>query len=117
MNGYASAQFTCDRVINSVGFHISTFFLKNYLANLKSFSKITSSGSTFPASISGNVSHIVSPGDLDCIAGATSQNGAFVWDIKKGKVIQRFNEVRCYFLVAEQPDVYAAPDFPSAVVS
>ncbi|XP_036155651.1 WD repeat-containing protein 17 isoform X1 [Myotis myotis] len=32
------------------------------------------------------------PGDLDCIAGATSQNGAFVWDIKKGKVIQRFDE-------------------------
>ncbi|XP_014403244.1 PREDICTED: WD repeat-containing protein 17 [Myotis brandtii] len=32
------------------------------------------------------------PGDLDCIAGATSQNGAFIWDIKKGKVIQRFNE-------------------------
>ncbi|XP_054421804.1 WD repeat-containing protein 17 isoform X4 [Pteronotus mesoamericanus] len=32
------------------------------------------------------------PGDLDCIAGATSQNGAFIWDVKKGKMIQRFNE-------------------------
>ncbi|XP_019605025.2 WD repeat-containing protein 17 isoform X7 [Rhinolophus sinicus] len=32
------------------------------------------------------------PGDLNCIAGATSQNGAFIWDIKKGKMVQRFNE-------------------------
>ncbi|KAM6220321.1 WD repeat-containing protein 17 isoform 5-T5 [Rhynchocyon petersi] len=32
------------------------------------------------------------PGDLNCIAGATSRNGAFIWDIKKGKMIQRFNE-------------------------
>ncbi|KAB1257536.1 WD repeat-containing protein 17 [Camelus dromedarius] len=33
-----------------------------------------------------------SPGDLNCIAGATSRNGAFIWDIKKGKMAQRFNE-------------------------
>ncbi|XP_023375749.1 WD repeat-containing protein 17 [Pteropus vampyrus] len=32
------------------------------------------------------------PGDLNCIAGATSQNGAFIWDVKKGKMVQRFNE-------------------------
>ncbi|KAM7111640.1 WD repeat-containing protein 17 isoform 2-T2 [Molossus nigricans] len=32
------------------------------------------------------------PGDLNCIAGATSQNGAFIWDIKKGKIVHRFNE-------------------------
>ncbi|XP_064333655.1 WD repeat-containing protein 17 isoform X1 [Camelus dromedarius] len=32
------------------------------------------------------------PGDLNCIAGATSRNGAFIWDIKKGKMAQRFNE-------------------------
>ncbi|XP_063090796.1 WD repeat-containing protein 17 isoform X1 [Cavia porcellus] len=32
------------------------------------------------------------PGGLNCIAGATSQNGAFIWDIQKGKMIQRFNE-------------------------
>ncbi|KAF4026085.1 hypothetical protein G4228_018257 [Cervus hanglu yarkandensis] len=32
------------------------------------------------------------PGDLNCIAGATSRNGAFIWDIKKGKMVQRFNE-------------------------
>ncbi|XP_040587725.1 WD repeat-containing protein 17 isoform X2 [Mesocricetus auratus] len=32
------------------------------------------------------------PGDLNCIAGATSQNGAFIWDVQKGKMIQRFNE-------------------------
>ncbi|XP_032774664.1 WD repeat-containing protein 17 [Rattus rattus] len=32
------------------------------------------------------------PGDLNCIAGATSRNGAFIWDIQKGKMIQRFNE-------------------------
>ncbi|XP_034375964.1 WD repeat-containing protein 17 isoform X7 [Arvicanthis niloticus] len=32
------------------------------------------------------------PGDLNCIAGATSRNGAFIWDIQKSKVIQRFNE-------------------------
>ncbi|XP_066092130.1 WD repeat-containing protein 17 isoform X3 [Saccopteryx bilineata] len=32
------------------------------------------------------------PGDLDCIAGGTSQNGAFIWDVKKGKMVQRFNE-------------------------
>ncbi|XP_038416431.1 WD repeat-containing protein 17 isoform X3 [Canis lupus familiaris] len=32
------------------------------------------------------------PGDLNCIAGATSRNGAFIWDIKRGKMVQRFNE-------------------------
>ncbi|XP_077648727.1 WD repeat-containing protein 17 isoform X7 [Urocitellus parryii] len=32
------------------------------------------------------------PGGLNCIAGATSQNGAFIWDVQKGKMIQRFNE-------------------------
>ncbi|XP_051992804.1 LOW QUALITY PROTEIN: WD repeat-containing protein 17-like [Xyrauchen texanus] len=32
------------------------------------------------------------PGDLNCIAGATSRNGAFIWDVKKGKIIIRFNE-------------------------
>uniref|UniRef100_A0A672N4U7 WD repeat-containing protein 17-like n=1 Tax=Sinocyclocheilus grahami TaxID=75366 RepID=A0A672N4U7_SINGR len=32
------------------------------------------------------------PGDLNCIAGATSRNGAFIWDVKKGKIITRFNE-------------------------
>nr|XP_032812535.1 WD repeat-containing protein 17 isoform X1 [Petromyzon marinus] len=32
------------------------------------------------------------PADLNCIAGATSRNGAFIWDIKKGKIITRFNE-------------------------
>ncbi|XP_016074649.1 PREDICTED: WD repeat-containing protein 17 [Miniopterus natalensis] len=32
------------------------------------------------------------PGDLDCIAGATSQKGAFIWDVGKGKVVQRFSE-------------------------
>nr|XP_036852066.1 WD repeat-containing protein 17 isoform X6 [Manis javanica] len=32
------------------------------------------------------------PGNLNCIAGATSQNGAFVWDVKKGKMVQRFHE-------------------------
>lgn len=33
------------------------------------------------------------PGDLNCIAGATSRNGAFIWDVRKGKIITRFNEV------------------------
>uniref|UniRef100_A0A6I8SY67 WD repeat domain 17 n=1 Tax=Xenopus tropicalis TaxID=8364 RepID=A0A6I8SY67_XENTR len=32
------------------------------------------------------------PGDLNCIAGATSKNGGFIWDVKKGKMITRFNE-------------------------
>ncbi|XP_060780872.1 WD repeat-containing protein 17 isoform X1 [Neoarius graeffei] len=32
------------------------------------------------------------PGDLNCISGATSRNGAFIWDVKKGKMITRFNE-------------------------
>ncbi|CAJ0947440.1 unnamed protein product [Ranitomeya imitator] len=32
------------------------------------------------------------PGDLNCIAGATSRNGGFIWDVKKGKMIIRFNE-------------------------
>uniref|UniRef100_W5LL89 WD repeat domain 17 n=1 Tax=Astyanax mexicanus TaxID=7994 RepID=W5LL89_ASTMX len=32
------------------------------------------------------------PGDLNCIAGATSRNGAFIWDVKKGKMITRFSE-------------------------
>uniref|UniRef100_H2ZZP2 WD repeat domain 17 n=1 Tax=Latimeria chalumnae TaxID=7897 RepID=H2ZZP2_LATCH len=31
-------------------------------------------------------------GDLNCIAGATSRNGGFIWDVKKGKMITRFNE-------------------------
>ncbi|XP_027624259.1 WD repeat-containing protein 17 isoform X3 [Tupaia chinensis] len=32
------------------------------------------------------------PGDLNCIAGATSRNGAFIWDVQKGKMIQRYHE-------------------------
>uniref|UniRef100_A0A8C5PQP5 WD repeat domain 17 n=2 Tax=Leptobrachium leishanense TaxID=445787 RepID=A0A8C5PQP5_9ANUR len=32
------------------------------------------------------------PGDLNCIAGATSRNGGFIWDVKKGKMITRFSE-------------------------
>ncbi|KAM8842635.1 WD repeat-containing protein 17 isoform 2-T2 [Synchiropus picturatus] len=32
------------------------------------------------------------PGDLNCIAGATSRNGAFIWDVRKGKIITRFHE-------------------------
>ncbi|NWW75943.1 WDR17 protein, partial [Climacteris rufus] len=32
------------------------------------------------------------PGDLNCIAGGTSRNGAFIWDVRKGKMITRFSE-------------------------
>ncbi|XP_065550951.1 WD repeat-containing protein 17 isoform X3 [Lathamus discolor] len=32
------------------------------------------------------------PGDLNCIAGATSKNGGFIWDVQKGKMITRFSE-------------------------
>uniref|UniRef100_A0A5F8G5C9 WD repeat domain 17 n=1 Tax=Monodelphis domestica TaxID=13616 RepID=A0A5F8G5C9_MONDO len=32
------------------------------------------------------------PGDLNCIAGATSRNGAFIWDVERGKMVARFNE-------------------------
>ncbi|XP_062837454.1 WD repeat-containing protein 17 isoform X2 [Anolis carolinensis] len=32
------------------------------------------------------------PGDLNCIAGATSRNGAFIWDVSRGKMITRFSE-------------------------
>ncbi|XP_054410721.1 WD repeat-containing protein 17 isoform X8 [Pongo abelii] len=32
------------------------------------------------------------PGGLNCIAGGTSRNGAFIWNVQKGKIIQRFNE-------------------------
>ncbi|NWH56052.1 WDR17 protein, partial [Geococcyx californianus] len=32
------------------------------------------------------------PGDLNCIAGATSRNGGFIWDVLKGKMITRFSE-------------------------
>ncbi|NXB05389.1 WDR17 protein, partial [Cnemophilus loriae] len=32
------------------------------------------------------------PGDLNCIAGGTSRNGGFIWDVRKGKMITRFNE-------------------------
>ncbi|XP_062992231.1 WD repeat-containing protein 17 [Elgaria multicarinata webbii] len=32
------------------------------------------------------------PGDLNCIAGATSRNGGFIWDVLRGKMITRFNE-------------------------
>ncbi|GAB5570116.1 WD repeat-containing protein 17 isoform X4 [Prionailurus iriomotensis] len=38
------------------------------------------------------------PGDLNCIAGATSRNGAFIWDVKRGKMVQRFNEGILHFL-------------------
>ncbi|XP_068869857.1 WD repeat-containing protein 17 isoform X5 [Aphelocoma coerulescens] len=32
------------------------------------------------------------PGDLNCIAGGTSRNGGFIWDVRKGKIITRFSE-------------------------
>ncbi|NXD17484.1 WDR17 protein, partial [Nothocercus nigrocapillus] len=32
------------------------------------------------------------PGDLNCIAGATSRNGGFIWDVPRGKMITRFSE-------------------------
>ncbi|XP_077158547.1 WD repeat-containing protein 17 isoform X7 [Paroedura picta] len=32
------------------------------------------------------------PGDLNCIAGGTSRNGGFIWDISRGKMITRFSE-------------------------
>ncbi|KAM4780664.1 WD repeat-containing protein 17 isoform 5-T5 [Cyanocitta cristata] len=32
------------------------------------------------------------PGDLNCIAGGTSRNGGFIWDVQKGKIITRFSE-------------------------
>ncbi|NXP35856.1 WDR17 protein, partial [Leiothrix lutea] len=32
------------------------------------------------------------PGNLNCIAGGTSRNGGFIWDIRKGKMITRFSE-------------------------
>lgn len=35
-----------------------------------------------------------SKGDLNCIAGATSRNGGFIWDVPRGKIITRFSEVR-----------------------
>nr|XP_056711232.1 WD repeat-containing protein 17 isoform X2 [Euleptes europaea] len=32
------------------------------------------------------------PGDLNCIAGGTSRNGGFIWDVSRGKMITRFSE-------------------------
>ncbi|XP_052537528.1 WD repeat-containing protein 17 isoform X1 [Tympanuchus pallidicinctus] len=32
------------------------------------------------------------PGDLNCIAAATSRNGGFIWDIPRCKIITRFSE-------------------------
>uniref|UniRef100_A0A8U8AV71 Gem-associated protein 5 TPR domain-containing protein n=1 Tax=Geospiza parvula TaxID=87175 RepID=A0A8U8AV71_GEOPR len=32
------------------------------------------------------------PGNLNCIAGGTSRNGGFIWDVRKGKMITRFSE-------------------------
>ncbi|XP_005304237.1 WD repeat-containing protein 17 isoform X1 [Chrysemys picta bellii] len=32
------------------------------------------------------------PGDLNCIAGATSRNGGFIWDVPRGKMVTRFSE-------------------------
>ncbi|NXP61111.1 WDR17 protein, partial [Chloropsis cyanopogon] len=32
------------------------------------------------------------PGNLNCIAGGTSRNGGFIWDVRKGKIITRFSE-------------------------
>ncbi|NWV38305.1 WDR17 protein, partial [Grantiella picta] len=32
------------------------------------------------------------PGNLNCIAGGTSRNGGFIWDVRKGKMITRFTE-------------------------
>lgn len=43
-------------------------------------------------------------GDLNCIAGATSRNGAFIWDVRKGKIITRFNEVSRARPRASEPD-------------
>lgn len=33
-----------------------------------------------------------SPGDVNCICGATAKKGVFLWDIKKGKITKRFTE-------------------------
>jgi len=32
-------------------------------------------------------------GDLNCIAGSTSKNGVFIWDIGKKKIVKKFTEV------------------------
>ena len=32
------------------------------------------------------------PADLNCVTAATARNGVFIWDLDKGKVIQRFRE-------------------------
>lgn len=58
----------------------------------------TAGGSVSPdAAMNANYSDlsvfVCLPGDLNCIAGATSRNGAFIWDVRKGKIITRFNEV------------------------
>ena len=34
------------------------------------------------------------PANLNCIVACTSKNGAFIWDIGRGKVTKRFTEVR-----------------------
>ena len=33
------------------------------------------------------------PGDLNCIVASTSKHGMFIWDIGKGRIIQRFQDV------------------------
>ena len=32
------------------------------------------------------------PADLNCVVAATARNGAFIGDLSKGKVIQRYRE-------------------------
>lgn len=33
------------------------------------------------------------PGDLNCIVASTSKHGMFIWDVGKGRIIQRFQDV------------------------
>lgn len=56
-------------------------------------------------------------GNLNCIAGATSRNGAFVWDVKKGKMVQRFHEVRCIYCQLSNLMSYTVSYFLHAILS
>ena len=32
------------------------------------------------------------PADLNCVAASTAKKGAFIWDLKKNKIIKRYTE-------------------------
>ncbi|GAB0188611.1 WD repeat-containing protein 17 [Grus japonensis] len=60
---------------------ITTFHFPSAAASVQCLAWVSSAPGMF-----------ITGGDLNCIAGATSRNGGFIWDVPKGKMITRFSE-------------------------